>query len=117
MKIGMIWFIIALLLQGCGPKEEQVTVTLYVNKYVFPPKGLMRTYYPDKPIKKNVYLEMNSTEKERALTIYIVNLLDTVGKYRIQTDGIKTWRKENIYLMKKEERELNELNKSVTTIK
>ena len=89
-----ILIIMLFVFTGCDkdPKPPCSSVVEHDVKYKFPPNSMMIVYVPPKPIAKARYIELTPLEKEKELTVYVVSLLSTVGKYKRQTESLRSWK-------------------------
>jgi len=88
----MRYLILCLFLVGCSQRilePEIVTKT----KVITPPNNLLRVYKIPKPIDKKEYLKLTQKEKEKILTLYIIDLLRVSGKYKYQTLTLRNWKR------------------------
>jgi hypothetical protein len=90
----LIVVLLLLGINGCSlltPTIKTVTVT----KVVLPPVSMSRLYSVPKPIDKEVYIRLDPLTRERVNSLYIIELLRVIGKYRYQTKTLRRWEKEH----------------------
>lgn len=80
MKTLMILISSIFIFAGCGHKEPEVVVEKEKEVvYILPPEQFTNKIIVPAPPPKDIYLKMNYKEKEKALGIYAVNLLNLIN--------------------------------------
>ena len=79
MKILILLISSILLFTGCGHKEPEIIVQKeVVVEYITPPEAFTTKITMPTPPPEDVYLKMNFKDKEKALGIYTVNLINLI---------------------------------------
>ena len=79
LRALLIIAISAIMLTGCGYKEERIVVQEKVKTvYVLPPKEATEKIEIPAPISKEKYLSLNIKDREKELGIYTTKLLSAI---------------------------------------
>lgn len=79
MKTLLILISSILMFTGCGHKEPEVIIQKeVVVEYITPPEAFTEKIVMPTPPPKKVYLKMNYKDKEKALGIYTINLINLI---------------------------------------
>lgn len=79
MKTILLLISSIFLFTGCGHKEPEIIIQKEVRvEYITPPEVFTSPIIMPTPPPKNVYLKMNLKDKEKALGIYTINLINLI---------------------------------------
>jgi hypothetical protein len=79
-------------INGCTLCEPEI-VTVVKTRKIRPPNSLLRVYKIPEPIDKKTYLSIDTATRQKVQTLYIIQLLKTLGNYKHQTESLVIWKK------------------------
>lgn len=81
-----------LFLTGCAttPKVNNVVIKPEI-RYITPPDNLIKDFDVSAPPDRVAYSELACDAREVVLAKYVLDLMDTVKKYRYQTNLLRNW--------------------------
>jgi len=83
--------ILTLIFTGC---TKVVYKPVYKTKYVYikPPQYLIKdTIKTPEPPKRHIFIKAGPIERETRLTLYIIDLLNVIKKYKIHRKELLKW--------------------------